>query len=194
MKEYLISQFIDNELNLDEKVNFVETVHDSRTFAMEVIDFLKQEKLLTSELEPWVATQPPRPVAAFSWSEFRRSCWQPLAGFAAAMILVAMLLPLYQPEGTAVLSEHRFVVYLPSASEPKIIGTFTGWKPRPMEKIGTSGYWTLTLMVPEGEHRYSYMMGNNTPIADPTVATREKDDFGGENSVITIRQPHVPLS
>jgi 1,4-alpha-glucan branching enzyme len=56
-----------------------------------------------------------------------------------------------------------------------------------MERIGTSGYWSLTLSVPLGEHRYSYLIEENRRIADPTVVTKEQDDFGGENSVIQIR-------
>ena len=79
------------------------------------------------------------------------------------------------------------MVYLPESSQARIVGTFTGWKPVPMERVGASGYWTLTLPVATGEQRYSYLIDDGKQIPDPTVAAREQDDFGGENSVIEIQ-------
>jgi hypothetical protein len=32
MKDYLISLFVDNELNLDKKIEFAETVHSNKFF------------------------------------------------------------------------------------------------------------------------------------------------------------------
>jgi 1,4-alpha-glucan branching enzyme len=63
-----------------------------------------------------------------------------------------------------------------------------------MHKIGSSGYWTLTLTLPEGEHRYSYQVQNGEQMADPTVTTRERDDYGGENTVIVVGGENVPVS
>ena len=103
------------------------------------------------------------------------------------MILVVLIsLPTPERPDLAQKENHRFVLYLPMADRPNLVGTFTGWKPVPMHKVGATGYWTLTLKVPEGEHRYSYLVGSGRQIADPTIVTREHDDFGGENSVILI--------
>ena len=38
MQDYLISMFIDDELNLDNKIEFVETVHEDRKFKDETVD------------------------------------------------------------------------------------------------------------------------------------------------------------
>ncbi len=46
MNDSLISLFIDDEMDLDEKVEFVETVHSSQVFTQETVDLLEQEKLL----------------------------------------------------------------------------------------------------------------------------------------------------
>ena len=46
MNDYLISLFIDNEMDLDEKIEFVETVHSNHAFTPEAVDLLEQEKLL----------------------------------------------------------------------------------------------------------------------------------------------------
>ena len=55
-----------------------------------------------------------------------------------------------------------------------------------MKKMGTTGYWEITLDLGQGEHRYSYILESDEQIPDPTVMTREKDDFGGQNSVLDI--------
>ena len=46
MKSELISLFIDDELDLDDKVSFVETVHAEAVFKDETIELLNQEKML----------------------------------------------------------------------------------------------------------------------------------------------------
>ncbi len=187
MKDYLISLYIDNELDLDEKITFVETVHSDRAFTDETVGLLKQE--LRLRFNP-VVRLPAAPVIhdlpASRWNLF--SFWlKPLAGFAAALLLV-FLFTLQHPLPTLPQEQpHRFVIYLPETTQARIVGTFTGWKPVLMEPVGTSGYWTLTLKVPAGEHRYSYLVEEGRQMADPTVAIREQDDFGGENSVIEVQ-------
>lgn len=198
MNDYLISLFIDNEMDLDEKITFVETVHASQQFSTEALTLLEQEKLLReiplSALDKVSLTMAVKPV--FSWFKFLRSWWQPLSGFAAVMFIIAsgwLLTHQQLPPGTA-QGEYRFVLYLPQVKQAEIIGTFTDWSPVPMQKIDQTGYWTLTLKVPPGEHRYSYLIENDGRIADPSVAAREHDDFGGENSVIIIGGDNDPVS
>ena len=38
MKDYLISSYIDDELDLDEKIEFVETVHEQVAFKEDTVD------------------------------------------------------------------------------------------------------------------------------------------------------------
>jgi hypothetical protein len=197
MDDSLISLFIDDELDLDEKIVFVETVHTSRPFSQEAVALLEQEKLLRT-----IPTHVPAFAMAglqvkpdFSWSLLFRSWWPPVAGFATAMILMGLGFLLTPHQATfASPADHRFVLYLPQVSQARIVGTFTDWNPVPMHKIGTSGYWSLTLKVPQGEHRYSYLVEDGDRLVDPTVAAREHDDFGGENSVIVVGGGDDPLS
>jgi 1,4-alpha-glucan branching enzyme len=81
---------------------------------------------------------------------------------------------------------NRFVVYEPAANQVELTGSFTGWQRTPLQRIGTSGYWELTLPVPSGEHRFSYILDGDRQMADPTVPRRENDDFGGENSILNV--------
>jgi hypothetical protein len=202
MNDYLISLFIDNEMDLDEKITFVETIHTSQQFSTETVALLEQEKLLReiplSALE--MANLIIKP--AFSWLDQCRVWWQPVAGFATAIIIAAMgwMLVPQQPTPVVQQGEYRFVLYLPQVKQAEIIGTFTDWSPVPMQKVGTTGYWALTLKVTQGEHRYSYLFENDEEgeaggkMADPSVDTRENDDFGGENSVIVIGGGNDPVS
>ena len=185
MKDYLISMFIDNELDLDEKIEFVETIHEDNSFTNETIELLNQDKLLQDEM---VTLMPmaPTPVTTVAKPSIFKRFFPPLAGFATALTVVATIF-LFRPEPIVNNEElHRFVIYLPDTNQAEIIGSFTGWVPVAMEKLGTSGYWALNLTIPEGEHRYSYLVDNNIQIADPTVQAREQDDFGGENSIIRV--------
>ncbi len=187
MKDYLISMFIDDEMDLDDKIEFVETVHGDTRFKDETVEFLDQEKLLQDEM---VTKMPPIriPVEVKKERPFLSFLLPSATGFATAMVLVAALF-LLRPSPLPEINKetaHRFVIYRPAAARTEIIGTFTNWQPTPMHKLGSSGYWSLTLNLPEGEHRYSYLVEDGRQVPDPTVLTREKDDFGGENSIIRV--------
>lgn len=187
--DYLMSLYIDDELDLDEKIAFVEIVHADPAFTAETLALLHQEKELhhlplhqLPEMPPSVRTAPATPPRPF-W----RQWWKPLAGLVVAGVVASVMLLLPSSRSSVSTEPHRFVLYLPQAEDAKIIGTFTDWQPVAMVPIGKSGYWTLTLEIPQGEHRYSYLIGKDRQIADPTVAIREQDDFGGENSVLEVR-------
>ena len=194
MKDYLISLFIDNELSLDEKIDFVENTHGDQVFKDEAIALLKQEKQLHAEMVhrmPQVqAIEEKEP-----WRELLFAWMRPASLFATGIALGAALLlvrpsvdpPLVVSTVTNTATPYRFVIYRPAASQADIIGTFTDWQPVSMVKVGASGYWSLTLNLGEGEYQYSYVVEDGQQITDPTVPERVKDDFGGENSVITIK-------
>jgi hypothetical protein len=55
-----------------------------------------------------------------------------------------------------------------------------------MQKLGTSGYWEIELELPEGEHKFTYMLEGDQTYADPTVMMAEKDGFGGINSILHV--------
>jgi hypothetical protein len=181
MQDYLISMFIDDELNLDDKIEFVETVHEDRKFKDETVDFLRQEKVIRTEVVdklPFVKLQlKEKPGFQF---------WRPMvifaSGLAAALILFFFTQPPREPLSTA----HRFVIYQPGVEQVEITGSFTDWRALPMTRDGNSDYWEVTIDVPAGEHRFSYILEGDQRLADPTILTREKDDFGGENSILEV--------
>jgi hypothetical protein len=188
MQDYLISMFIDDELDLDNKIEFVETVHEDRKFKDETVVFLRQEKVIRSEVVDEIPSikVPLEEKAAKEKTGF--SFWRPMAifvpGLAAAVIILFLMQP--QPPKEQLFTAHRFVIYQPGVERVEITGSFTDWRTLPMNRAGTGDYWEITIDVPAGEHRFSYILEGDQRLADPTILTREKDDFGGENSILEV--------
>ena len=82
--------------------------------------------------------------------------------------------------------QHRFVLFDKESEKIEITGSFTHWQKLPLTPAGPGGYWEITLAVPEGEHRYSFIKNGGYPLPDPTVATQEADDFGTINSILNV--------
>ncbi len=184
MQEW-ISMYIDDELTMDEKIQFVEKVHGDRSFKNETIELIQFEKALRQEFvyrEPVFDVFPQKR----NWFAEWRRLWPlvPALAAAAAVLLFFMLVSGREPSAPALPC--RFVIYQPQASQTDIVGTFTQWKKTPMNRIGTTGYWEIVLNLPEGEHRFSYLIEGIGRLPDPTILTREKDDFGGENSILHV--------
>jgi len=182
MKDYLISSYIDDELDLDEKIAFVETVNEQVAFKDEAVDLLHQEKQVRSEVVDRVP-----PVTLREKRRLAVSFWRPAGifatGLAAALLVMFFVTP--QQEQT-LLTTHRFVLFQPDVSGVEITGSFLDWQAVAMKKSGTSGYWEVVLEVPAGEHRLCYILEGRRRIPDPTIPIREKDDFGGENSILAV--------
>jgi len=179
---YLISKFIDDELDLDDKIEFVDRVHADTTFKDESIALLRVEKIIRADV---VDRVPPLKVEIkkkrFSFG-LRPLGYLASAAAAAALVLFFIL---SHPQPNPATS-HRFVIYRPDVSRAEITGTFTGWQRIPMNRIGSSGYWDITVKLSSGEHRFTYILDGEKRFADPTVPARELDDFGGRNSIISV--------
>lgn len=181
MKDELISLFIDDALDLHEKMALVEAIHENRGFKDDTLALLKQETVIRSD----VVSEPPvieieKPSGfGFFWSR----SWGYLATAAATACLVfALTFQHPMPETVS----YRFVLYKPDVRQVQLSGTFTDWQPLAMNRVGNSGYWEMTVTLGQGEHRFSYILNGDRSVADPSIATRETDDFGGENSILTI--------
>ncbi len=180
MSSQMISQFIDDEMTLEDKIDFVETIHESERFKDETVELLRQERLLRSEP---VDRYPAVEIRSKRRSFFRLLRPVGLVAAGAALALIVLLLPQApSPSGTP----YRFVLYRPDASRVEITGTFTGWKTIPMNHAGSSGYWEYTSSLPPGEHRFAYVLNGKVRVSDPTIQTREEDDFGSENTILSI--------
>lgn len=182
MKDYMISMFIDDELDLDEKLEFVESVHADAAVKNETVSLLRQEILIGSAVTNQIPTVKVKPRAKFNLAFLR-----PLTTFAAGLAAALIILFLAMPAEKIFTVPYRFVIYQPGVERVDITGTFTNWNTLPMKRMGTSGYWEVTVELSQGEHRYSFILENDKRIPDPTILTREKDDFGGENSILNVQ-------
>ena len=184
MDNYYISMFIDDELGLDEKIEFVKGIHEDKEIYEESLELLEQEKLLESEM--FVKLPAMRLKEKKGWLTFLNfKNMMPLAAAGALAVIIALLIFPLQKD-TASSAPHRFIIYKPEVSKVEISGSFIDWKVLPLTQIGSSGYWQIELNVPQGEHRYTYIVGGEEKVADPTILTKEKDDFGGENSILFV--------
>ena len=181
MKDELISLFIDDALNLDRKIEFVERVHSDPAYEADTLALLKQESLIREDVTDAI------PVIdipnAYRIRFFFSEAW---GYFATAAVTACVIFFLTFPSANPANIPFRFVLYQPDAKQVQISGSFTGWDALPMNPVGNSGYWAITVGIPKGEHRFSYILDGKKVLADPSVPAREKDDFGGENSILTI--------
>jgi hypothetical protein len=181
----IISLFIDDEMELDEKIVFVEAVQNNPSFAAETIELLSIEKQIRADVVEQVPLlEPVRPGILKKLSGFFR---EPLGWTATALAaaLIALILTTL-PSSETVFRQSRFVIYKPEVRRVEIAGSFTNWERIPLYRAGDSGYWELTLVLPEGEHHFSYILEGRQRIADPTIRIREPDDFGGYNSILHV--------
>jgi hypothetical protein len=184
MDDNLISMYIDNELSLDDKIVFVETIHEDENFKDDTVNLLQQEKLIRSEVVDH--------IPALNIKE-RRNAWHVklfrpvVAAAAAGLAAAAILLYVFYPSQDHLMRPYRFVIYQPEAQRVELAGSFSDWKRIPLKLAGQSGYWETTLELPEGEHRFSYIIEGDRRLPDPTIVVREIDDFGGENSILRVK-------
>jgi hypothetical protein len=184
MNDDLISMYIDNELSLDDKMDFVEGIHANEKFKDDAVSLLQQEKLIRAEVVDHIPALKIKELhTAWPIRLFR-----PLAAAAAAgLVAAAIMLFSYFPGQEHPLRPYRFVIYQPDTKQVELAGSFSGWKKIPLRLAGQSGYWETTLELPEGEHRFSYIIEGGRRLTDPTIAVREIDDFGGENSILQVK-------
>lgn len=188
--DYLASMYIDNELNLEEKVQFLEKIRSEEEFFQETVALLDQEKLLRTQPEKLKVLVPAETRIRPDLKNWIGNLLRPMiysgAGFALATLLLFNLTPDAPDATDQLISDGRFVIFEPEVSRVELTGTFNGWQRMEMKQIGNTGYWELNLRLPAGEHRFAYILDGSRRMADPTQPAREKDDFGGENSVVTI--------
>ena len=181
---YMISMFIDDELDLDEKISFIETVLKDTSFKDEALQLLHQEKHIRGEVVehiPSVEVKVP-----FNWKRFFRPFFQPMGLVASALVAIVIFLLFSIPSPTPGRITKRFVIYKPDVRQVEIAGNFTDWKRIPMQRISNSGYWEISFELMKGEYRFTYILEGRQPFADPTILAREPDGFGTENSIFYV--------
>jgi hypothetical protein len=158
-------------------------VHEDETFKEDAVNLLRQEKLIRAEaVDRLPVIQIWEGPCRRQWKLFR-----PLSAFAAGLAAAAVVWFAVWPQPEQPKHPYRFVIFQPDAQRVELAGSFSSWKTIPLKHAGGSGYWEVTLELPQGDHRFSYIIEGSRQMADPTIAVRETDDFGGENSILTLK-------
>lgn len=75
-------------------------------------------------------------------------------------------------------------VAAPDATRVEVLGDFTDWRPRPLERSEEG--WILDVELAPGVYEYVYRVDGRT-LAPPEATERRDDGFGGENGLLVVR-------
>lgn len=176
-RDLLISQYIDDELSIDEKISFVHEINSDRAYFEEAVSFLEMEK-------GFAVAEPPKINNIKLKKPLNLSLYASFTALAAS-VLVLVKVFVFSPEQSVRTAPHRFVVYMPEASVVELAGSFSAWQPIKMQRV-SGGYWQAVLPLESGEYSYNYIIDGKEPLPDPTVPAKQDDGFGGESSIISI--------
>lgn len=117
--------------------------------------------------------------------------WRPAYAFAAAAMLVMMLVI---GRETAPVTDGaqpvltQFLLSAPDAQQVMLAGDFTGWQPaHSMTRTGP-GVWTVVVPLEPGVHSYAFVIDGDHWVPDPN-APAVSDGFGGLNSRLAVLAP-----
>ncbi len=83
----------------------------------------------------------------------------------------------------------QFVLVAPTARKVQVVGDFNDWDTTHVEFSAQhrgGGVWSVTAAVPEGHHRYSFVVDDSLWVADPSAPKMLDDDFGMPNSALVV--------
>jgi len=150
-----------------------------------------------------------RPRGAPSLSGWWRRRWtiqlNPVSGLALAAGLAALVVgvgrltapravsgppPSGPNEAAASAQRTQFVLVAPKAASVTVVGDFNDWSlsATPLAREAGDGVWWVTVALPPGRYRYSFVVDGTTWLSDPEAPAVE-DEFGRPNSVVTIGGP-----
>jgi 1,4-alpha-glucan branching enzyme len=79
----------------------------------------------------------------------------------------------------------------PQAQSVQLAGDFTAWQQAPLGmKKSKDGVWTKTAKLPPGRYEYRLLVDGQW-CDDPECATRQPNEFGGENCVCVVQENTV---
>ncbi len=83
----------------------------------------------------------------------------------------------------------QFVLVAPTARKVQVVGDFNDWDASHEEYRAEhrgGGVWAVTAAVPEGHHRYSFVVDDSLWVADPTAPRAMDDNYGMPNSALVV--------
>ncbi len=135
MKDEIISLFIDDEMDIDDKMVFVETVHSDPAFTEETLSLLKQEKLL---LTPLTINRPMPRIFSFKRLLSFKYPFKALTMVLASAMIIMLITSL---ETGFQEVRHRFAIYKPDVKQAEFSVNFTPGMLFSVTFPDQNGYW-----------------------------------------------------
>ena len=112
-----------------------------------------------------------------------------MALFFIFLLKLSSVGPLYQAQEATLDIKSvpvTFALNATMAEEVSVIGSFNGWESdhHEMRLNKERNQWTLTVMLPPGQHEYAFLINGEKVISDPKATFTRSDGFGSRNSVI----------
>lgn len=82
------------------------------------------------------------------------------------------------------LSEVRFRLNAPRATQVALRGSFNGWQTQAMRREGDE--WVLNLQLKPGSHRYVFVLNGKRSLPDPDGGEAELSQDGEAQSVLVL--------
>jgi hypothetical protein len=171
MKDEIISLFIDDEMDLEDKIIFVETVHSDSVFTEETLDLLKQEKLLATHLS--ISRPMPR-ISSFKY------LWPLINPFKTLMLVLAtaMVIILITCPKTGFQEVWcQFAISKPDLEKADNSIIFTPGKPFSVKFSDRNGYWKDSIEPCLGGNEYIHFLDWKISAAKSRSQFRENLKF-----------------
>ncbi|MCB1184711.1 glycogen-binding domain-containing protein, partial [bacterium] len=110
----------------------------------------------------------------------------------AQRILPSLLLALVAC-GAAQAAEVTFRHEAPGAAAVYLAGEFNNWSDSADPMSGQDGVWTLTRDLAPGTYQYKFVVDGNW-VPDANNGATADDGFGGQNSVLTVKDGDTALA
>lgn len=115
----------------------------------------------------------------------RRQATMRRASTAVGLATVVALAAIIFDRDTTPPGQVTFALVAPATSGVSLVGDFNDWDRDRVRLERVNGEWRVTLRLPPGRYRYSYLTDEGQWLADPE-APPAMDEFGTPTSVITI--------
>lgn len=90
---------------------------------------------------------------------------------------------------------HVFRVYLPQATTVELVGAFSNWRESPIALVREhSGWWSVRLELPPGDHEFSYLVDGSTWLPDYAASGVRRNGFGGWVSQVVVPAQRRPAA
>ena len=84
----------------------------------------------------------------------------------------------------------QFVFVSGAAHEVSLVGDFNDWQAgsTPLRRASADGLWTVEVPLEPGRYTYAFVVDGTRWVPDETAPRAPDDEFGGEKSVVYVRQ------